>query len=240
MAGELLRLVVRALLRHGRNAWRNRPDYFLEYWRCLNSPEMERVPGGWRYRGRFYPDHLFVGGAAWGALSAARRLCRGEGADIGAGFWPFPGATPVDPARGPGKENSLDGMPPGKLDYVFSSHCLEHIDDWQAALDRWVELLRPGGRIFLYLPHPDCEIWHPGSPVVGDGHRWIPTLEAVASHLEKRGLRVIEADPGPDVMGSFYLCAEVPAGVNAEEPEAASAREIPGPAALEERKRKEA
>ncbi len=41
------------------------------------------------------------------------------------------------------------------VDAVFSSHCLEHIEDYKAALRAWWSLIKPGGHLVLYLPHAD-------------------------------------------------------------------------------------
>jgi len=41
------------------------------------------------------------------------------------------------------------------VDNVFSSHLLEHIADWQAALREWWRLVKPRGHLVLYLPHAD-------------------------------------------------------------------------------------
>lgn len=38
-------------------------------------------------------------------------------------------------------------------DAVFSSHCLEHIKDYKAALKEWWRVVKPGGHLVLYLPH---------------------------------------------------------------------------------------
>lgn len=43
----------------------------------------------------------------------------------------------------------------GELDFVFSSHLLEHINDYKAALKEWWRLVRPEGHLVLYLPHKD-------------------------------------------------------------------------------------
>jgi len=185
----------------------NAPDFFHAYRYWLAQPDVERAPGGWRYRGRFYPDYLFVGGASFAIFREALKHCTGTGIDIGAGLWPLPGATPVDLQRGPGRQHTLEDFAPRSLDFVFSSHCLEHIDDWNAALDRWVGLLAPAGLLFLYLPHPDCEIWHPGSAFVGDGHKWKPTPELLHDAIARRGGRIVAADDGPDAMHSFHLAA---------------------------------
>lgn len=52
-----------------------------------------------------------------------------------------------------------------QFDCVFSSHTLEHIDDYRAALKEWWRLVRPGGTLILYLPHRDLypRIGQPGS-----------------------------------------------------------------------------
>jgi SAM-dependent methyltransferase len=95
----------------------------------------------------------------------------------------------------------------GSLDYVFSSHCLEHIEDWRPALAEWVRKVRPGGVVFLYLPHPACAIWHPGSPFVGDDHKWSPAPDVIKQALEGLGCEAEACDDGPDAMQSFYVCA---------------------------------
>jgi ADP-heptose:LPS heptosyltransferase len=43
----------------------------------------------------------------------------------------------------------------GAFDTVFSSHTLEHIEDYQAALAEWWRLVAPGGHLIVYLPHRD-------------------------------------------------------------------------------------
>ena len=43
----------------------------------------------------------------------------------------------------------------GSIDLVFSSHALEHIEDWKAALKEWWRVVKVGGHLALYLPHAD-------------------------------------------------------------------------------------
>ena len=191
----------------------NVPDLFPVYRRLLNHPELVRKPGGWLYHGRFYPDYLTVGGASHAIFSVALKHCQGTGVDIGAGLWPFPGALPVDLERGIGSGRSIADFDDVSLDYVFSSHCLEHIKNWRQSLAEWVKKLRPGGTLFLYLPHPECAIWHPGSPFVGDGHKWIPTPEIIKKAVRDLGGDTITSDDGPDVMQSFFVCARKADGV---------------------------
>jgi hypothetical protein len=183
------------------------PDLFTVYRDLARDPELERRPGGWLYKGKYYPDYLTVGGASQACWPIASRYCIGKGIDLGAGLWPFPGATAVDRWRGAGAGRLLSEIPDGSQDYVYSSHCLEHNAEWKSLLSELYGKLREGGVCFLYLPHPDCAIWHPGSPFVADDHVWIPTLEVVRQFLtDECGAEVVSQDPGPDGMQSFYVC----------------------------------
>lgn len=51
------------------------------------------------------------------------------------------------------------------MDFVFSSHTLEHIVDYKATLAEWWRVVKPGGYMILYLPHKDFypNIGTPGS-----------------------------------------------------------------------------
>lgn len=122
------------------------------------------------FRGRDYPKLQSTGFAARFAFPFAQEICKGHGLDIGCGRleWCFPGAVPVDPEVNSSydweamslpnnfKDHSAEGW-----DYIFSSHCLEHLPDWVGALDYWHTKLRPGGVLFLYLPHPSQDYWLP-------------------------------------------------------------------------------
>lgn len=53
----------------------------------------------------------------------------------------------------------------GAFDTVFSSHTLEHIEEWRETLAEWWRLVKVGGHLILYLPHADLypNIGQPGS-----------------------------------------------------------------------------
>ncbi len=109
------------------------------------------------YRGQLYPSYLKEGNGCQHITATALHFCKGVGLDVGAGKWPLPGAIPHD------RNGSLDAMelPHGQFDYVFSSHCLEHLHNPVAALEHWRSRLKAGGVLFLYLPHPDMTYWQP-------------------------------------------------------------------------------
>lgn len=51
-----------------------------------------------------------------------------------------------------GWEDYFDIKKPSDLDYIFSSHLIEDFDNAYDILDRWVEPIKLGGHIILYLP----------------------------------------------------------------------------------------
>lgn len=47
----------------------------------------------------------------------------------------------------------LDMFASDSMDFVFSSHLLEHIKDHKAALREWWRVIKVGGHLVIYLPH---------------------------------------------------------------------------------------
>lgn len=114
------------------------------------------------FKGQTYPEFQATGFAARFAFPFAQAIgLLGEGYDIGCNRmeWCYPGAMPIDPAMG--TSYSAYNLPEREVDYIFSSHCLEHLSDWVGALDYWESKIKSGGTIFLYLPHPDQRYWLP-------------------------------------------------------------------------------
>jgi SAM-dependent methyltransferase len=109
------------------------------------------------YQGTQYPEYLKHGNAMQFIDPVARHFCRGIGLDIGCGEWPLKNARPIDLKRG---EDALE-LPHGSWDFIFSSHCLEHLPNPVAAIEHWKTRIVDGGVMFLYLPHPDMRYWRP-------------------------------------------------------------------------------
>jgi predicted SAM-dependent methyltransferase len=112
------------------------------------------------FKNKQYPAFQAKGNAAQFAITYAKHICRGYGVDIGCmkEEWAFPGAETVDPQLN--NYHALD-FPYTNLDYIFSSHCLEHISNWVDAMDYWYYKLKVGGTLFLYLPDYSQEYWRP-------------------------------------------------------------------------------
>ena len=181
----------------------------FHYYRQLLTTGHQRVAGGWKYEGRFYADYLTIGGACFGAVRTAQKWCQGDGIDVGAGAWPFPGARPIDPGSYP-NGLKLEDIEAGSQDYVFTSHTLEHIKDWGGFCGVLAEKLKPGGILFTYLPHPECGLWRMENPFMRQYHEWVPEPAVVKQGLISVGLEIVDFDDGPDVMMSFFVCARKP------------------------------
>lgn len=54
-----------------------------------------------------------------------------------------------------GDAQYLEGLDNGVLDFVYSSHTLEHMVDIEVALQNWWRVLKNGGYLILYVPHRD-------------------------------------------------------------------------------------
>lgn len=79
-------------------------------------------------------------------------------------------------------------IPDADLDFVFSSHLLEHIVDTRAALTEWWRCLKVGGYLVLYLPHADLypRIGQPGS---NPDHRHDFLPRDIRIHMQEVGAR---------------------------------------------------
>jgi ubiquinone/menaquinone biosynthesis C-methylase UbiE len=91
------------------------------------------------------------------------RYLVGEGIDIGCGDDPL--VVEEGSVRGYDRPDGdalyLAGVPDESYDFVYSSHCLEHMPDVKLALTNWIRILRPGG--ILYVVVPDFELYEKDS-----------------------------------------------------------------------------
>jgi ADP-heptose:LPS heptosyltransferase len=92
---------------------------------------------------------------------------RGRGLDIGAGdFKILPHAISVDNMNHEQfgfnvkpdilcEADKLDLIASASVDWVYSSHTLEHVEDMAATLKEWWRVIKQNGLLILYLPHAD-------------------------------------------------------------------------------------
>lgn len=156
------------------------------------------------YKGHTYPKFQSEGFAAKFAFPYAQQVCKGFGYDCGCNRkeWAFPGSIPVDLTF----DNGYNAMhlPEIQVDYIFSSHMLEHVPNWVDVLDYWKTKIKPGGVLFLYLPHPCQEYWLPWNNRKHI-HSFCPSF--IGDYLMDRGWENIFVSSG-DLNGSFMIMAE--------------------------------
>lgn len=140
------------------------------------------------YKGIKYPKFQTEGNSAQFILPYAKLICQGKGYDIGCNRenWALHGAIPIDITF----EDGYDAyhLPKEKVDFIFSSHCLEHLSDWVGALEYWIEHLKTDGILFLYLPHYDQVYWRSWN---NKKHKHIFTTQIIYDFLKDKDFKNI-------------------------------------------------
>jgi predicted SAM-dependent methyltransferase len=154
------------------------------------------------HQNKNYPAFQSEGFAAQFAIPYAKKLCVGKGVDIGCmkEEWSFPGSMIVDPII-----NGYDALnfPWDELDYIFSSHCLEHVSNWVDVLLYWTEKLKSKGTLFLYLPDYSQTYWRPW---YNRKHINIFNQQILTDFLTDNGYENIFSS-GVDLNNSFMIIA---------------------------------
>ena len=82
------------------------------------------------------------------------KYCKGTGLDVGYG-----GDVITPTAAGwdlrNGDAQYLAEVEDESFDFVYSSHCIEHMQNVRVALHNWFRVVKPGGYLLLYIPHRD-------------------------------------------------------------------------------------
>ncbi len=159
-----------------------------------------------------YPKFQAEGFAAKFAFPFAKELCIGNGLDIGYSKpeWKFPDATGVEPTID-GRYHAMNlpknpRDPHGQWDFIFSSHCLEHVEkSWAQVLLYWKENIRPGGVLFLYLPGPSQMYWK-NWPNKKHVHNF--NISDFELFFQQTGFKQWFVS-GEDLNSSFYAVAQV-------------------------------
>jgi SAM-dependent methyltransferase len=88
----------------------------------------------------------------WGELE--KRVVRGQGIDIGCGPDPVtPNVRRFDLEDG--DANIISRHVKDVFDFVYSSHCLEHMHNPRSTILDWWKLVKPGGYLFVVVPDED-------------------------------------------------------------------------------------
>lgn len=171
------------------------------------------------FNGKSYPALQAKGFASRYAFEFAQTICVGTGVDIGYSNpdWKLFGAKGIDLGKVHYGEddgeriyeevNALN-FADNNLDYIFSSHCLEHLPDYVAALDYWHNKLKTGGNLFLYLPNMDYqEYWNPANNRKHVTYISPSVIQSYFTHRTDKWKNVTVTH-GYDLNGSFYAIGE--------------------------------
>jgi SAM-dependent methyltransferase len=171
---------------------------------------------------------------AWGP--AEKAIMSGKGIDIGCGPDPItPDVQRFD--MGDGDANEITKYVKGQFDFVFSSHCLEHMRKPREALHEWWKLVKPGGHLIFIVPDEDlyeqgifpsrfnrdhkatftlskARSWSPVSINVLDLARSLPNSQLVSLVLQDHNYnrRRLKHGPGNALVRLLRLVYEVDAG----------------------------
>lgn len=157
-----------------------------------------------KFNGLNYPAFQAKGNAAQFAIPFAKHICHGKGVDIGCmkKEWAFPGAHPIDLEF----DDEWDAfhLPSNENDYIFSSHCLEHLPNWVDAMNYWYDVIKEGGHLFLYLPDFSQEYWRPWN---NRKHLHVFTPDIILAYMVNKGYKNIFCS-GIDLNNSFIITGE--------------------------------
>lgn len=156
------------------------------------------------FNGRKYPEFQSKGNASKFSIPFAMEFCNGFGYDIGCmkKEWSFPGSVPID-ITFDDDWHALN-LPEKDVDYIFSSHCLEHLDNWVKVMDYWYDTLKPGGVLFVYLPDYSQEYWRPWN---NKKHIHILSEKIITDYMEQKGYINIFSS-GIDLNNSFTVVGQ--------------------------------
>ena len=158
-----------------------------------------------KFKNKEYPILQSLGNASQFAIPYAKHFCTGKGYDIGCNRldWSFPGSIPIDISF----DDNYDALnlPEKNVDYIYSSHCLEHVNDWVKTMDYWYNVLKKdGGILFLYLPDFSQEYWRPWNNYK---HKHVFTLEIIKEYMkDKNYINIFCGDV--DLNNSFMIVGE--------------------------------
>ena len=103
-----------------------------------------------------------------------------------------------------GDANHITEYVKDSFDYVFSSHCLEHMIDPPSVLREWWSLVKPGGVMIIFVPDEDLYEQGLWPSQFNPDHKWTFTISKRKSWSEK-SLNLLDlAQSLPDV-SSFHI-----------------------------------
>jgi SAM-dependent methyltransferase len=120
--------------------------------------------------------------AFWTAVE--KTATTGRGIDIGCGGDPvLPNCRCFD--VGDGDANEITRHVQEQFDFVYSSHCLEHMHNPRVTILDWWKLVKPGGYLFVLVPDEDLYEQGVFPSRFNDDHKATFTISKAASWSPK-------------------------------------------------------
>lgn len=153
-----------------------------------------------------YPKFQSEGNAAQFIIPFAKKVCIGTGYDIGycKEEWKLSNAIGID-INDRSNDFCANNLPNNKVDYIFSSHCLEHVDNWVETLEYWISKIKNNGVLFLYLPNFSQSYWRPW---YNKKHKHCLTPEIIKTFLIDKECKNIFCS-GIDLNDSFSIMCNI-------------------------------
>lgn len=123
----------------------------------------------------------------------ATRYFVGNGIDIGAGPDPLGQYAEQFPLMrscrawdlADGDAQLLAALADASLDFVHSSHCLEHMRDPREAMHHWLRVLKAGGHLVVTVPDEDLYEQGIFPSTFNQDHKWTFTMHKASSWSDK-------------------------------------------------------
>ncbi len=120
--------------------------------------------------------------------------------------WSFPNSILIDTCI----DDEFDAMnlPDVNADAIHCSHGLEHLERPFDVLEYWHSKLKKGGKIFLYLPNMDTQLYH--RPWSNKKHLWYCNDIIMKNYFNDRSDLWVNSfiSSGSDLYNSFMCFAE--------------------------------
>lgn len=176
-----------------------------------NLFRQEENADNWIYR-----SSKLLGLGCWKWLSTYRHktiissfvFSDGKGIDFGGHNGPIWGNTEIIDIFPPKMYRKIEHIKDGELDYIFTSHTLEHIKDLDYTLRELYRVLKEGGYMIVIVPAWNCERWRADQN--RSGHVWtfdlgIHGYTNIEKKIKKSGFIINEAEYTYD--NSIYILA---------------------------------
>ena len=149
-----------------------------------------------------YPYYFLVGNASSYCLEEADLYCNGKGVDVGGSIFPLKNARGIENNI---EENATKIIESNdSLDFVFSSHCMEHLnlDEQWLFFKEAYRVLKPNGIFYIYMPIVKASFWKEEYMSV---HKSITSSKELIEIAKEAGFSTVNVNALPDLYYSKRL-----------------------------------